>query len=450
MLTLIPRHQVARHLSQTRHDSVISPHPLRHPPERFASFSHGSSQVLNKNCLIQGMSNPHRGLPPSSSLSESVRLQQQQQPPIPQPHPAAHGYAPIQPQPAYTTTTRAEEESQYEGYYAAKIEEHKRYREEEKTRQQQIRLEQRKIEHDMLRECLSGGVPPHLIPGLFSALDGARMSGSSPVQQYHSAQPEYAAAGHPSRGSPPELRRETRAIPQQHPSYFAPPGSAIPHPTPLTQQPPPVFNPSNIYPTPVTHSPRGPRPGVFGHPAPGGSALRHPVSSSLPRLTTNEAQVQQPTATASSGYAAERASPSPSISFHHWQPPTISNAPRGETTKTSPRQPGPSGSESVATSSPRKRKDTRPHQAAPPPASHFVPRERSPMSERPASSHGRPPQHSRHSSAGQFRTRAYDPVRAQTQPRRATPDEFRRPATATTDQSSAHDAESGKLESSPR
>lgn len=448
MLTLGANQQTAGPLSQTRHDSVISPRHLRLPPERFVSSSHGTPQGLSPTYSIQGMSNPHRGIPPSS-ISESVR---QQQPP-----PPIHGYAPIQPQTAYTTARTVEEE--YETYYAAKIEEHKRYREEERTRQQQLKLEQRKIEHDMLRECLAGGVPPHLIPALFASLDGARMSGSSPVAQYHATQPEYPPVGHPSRGSPPELRRETRAIPQQQPVYYAPPGSAIPHPATLAQQPPPPV----YHPGPVVQSPRGPRAGVFSHSQSGASALRHPVSSGLPRLSTNEPQAPPPAvAAAAAAYAPERASPSPSISFHHWQPPTTSTSARAgpAETKTSPRHIGPSSAESAAVNSPRKRKDTRPHQAAaaPPPSSsstsQYIARERSPMSERPVSAHGRPPQHARHSSAGQFRARAYDPVRAQSQAqnRRSTPDappEFRRPHTAAGDPG-GHDMPGSKTEPSPR
>lgn len=284
------------------------------------------------------------------------------------------------------------------------------HQEEERTRQQQLRLEQRKVEHDMLREAIRGGIPPHLVPNLFASLGGAgRIPDISPVQHYQAtmptvAQQDMSQPGYPGR-SPPDLRRETRAIPQSHQPYYPAPGSAIGPTQQFPHQPPPAFNASTVYPSPATHSPRGHRSATVS----GGTTTKHPINSSLPRLTTNEAQVQHPTS-GPTAYGTDRASPSPSISFHHWQPPsTTSGGSRAD--KTSPRQPTTlSSGESVAINSPRKRKDMRPHQAAPPPS--YAPRERTPMSERDGlrSAQGQPRGHARHQSASQLRRAPYDPI----------------------------------------
>ena len=355
-----------------------------------------------------GMTTSHRGLPLPPPLPESFRPQ----PPASQPHTAAHGYAPIPPQPAYTPA-RIEEETRNDGhgYYIAKAEEHKVHQEEERTRQQQLRLEQRKVEHDMLREAIRGGIPAHLVPSLFASLGGAgRYPDVSPIQHYQAtmptaAQQEISQPGFPGR-SPPDLRRETRAIPQSHQPYYPAPGSAVAPSQQFPHQPPPAFNASTVYPSPATHSPRGHRSATVS----GGTTAKHPINSSLPRLTTNEAQVQHPTS-GPTAYGTDRASPSPSISFHHWQPPSTTSGGSRGADKTSPRQPTTlSSGESVAISSPRKRKDMRPHQAAPPPS--YAPRERTPMSERdrPRSAQGQTRGHARHQSASQLRRAPYDPI----------------------------------------
>lgn len=458
MLTLAPLHQVEQPHSR-RHGNVIvvpwshttSEQPFLPPNVNRQSLDHPASS---------GMTTSHRGLPPPTSFGETYRSQQ---PPPPQSHSSAHGYAPIPPQPqqqqpqaAFTPTLRPEDDATREGYWLARAEEHKRYQEEEKTRQQQLRLEQRKVEHDMLREALRGGVPPHIVPSIFVSIGGGG-SIINPAQPFPTAmqpaQHEYVTSAHPARPSPPELRRETRPIPQQQPAvYYPAPGSAIPPSAAAHQPPPPLFNPPTAYPAPV-RSPRSHRASTMtGHP-PEAPVLKHASTSSLPRLTTNEAQVQQPTG-GSLAYGSERASPSPSISFHHWQPPaTTSGGSRGqkeEGHKTSPRQ-GTNFSDTGAVNSPRKRKDPRPHQPAPAPG--YFPRERSPMSERPASVHGRPSHHARHSSAGAFRARAYDPIgrssdRPQTTPRNQSDDSSDPRKPIPSEQGSIRAPDSGKTDTS--
>jgi hypothetical protein len=454
MLTIAPPQQHVQYHPLRKHANSLGPTVPRHISDRFIDEQ---ERALKQGSSLGGMTTSHRGLPPPGSFADSVRA------PIPpplqsQPHQATHGYAPIppQPQPSYgPTRSEGDGERDAPGYYIVKAEEHKMHQEEERTRQQQLRLEQRKIEHDMMRDAIRGGVPAHLIPSIFTSIGGGYPV-VSPVQHFQGPL-EYGPGPRGARGSPPELRRETRPV-SSHPMYYPAPGSAIPQ-SAISQQQPPPFNASAVYPSPANQSPRVHRSAtISGHP-PGTSVLKHPINSSLPRLTTNEAQVQQ----APSGpntYGAERASPSPSVTFHHWQPPNTSGTGRGgDTQKTSPRQPTTmSSGESVAINSPRKRKDPRPHQPPPPPS--YIPRERerSPMLERPASSHGgRITTHARNNSASQFRARAYDPIgrtqRPQTAdtstPRRQSPDiETRKPDQARASSQGPQAPESGKTEAS--
>ncbi|KAJ5155736.1 hypothetical protein N7492_008539 [Penicillium capsulatum] len=57
-------------------------------------------------------------------------------------------------------------------WLTAKVEEDRRIQEEERTRQESLRLEQRKFEHKILLESLQAGVPPHMIPFVFSSMNG--------------------------------------------------------------------------------------------------------------------------------------------------------------------------------------------------------------------------------------------------------------------------------------
>lgn len=54
----------------------------------------------------------------------------------------------------------------------AKVEEDRRCQEEEKTRQETMKLERRKVDHAILVDALRAGVPPHLAPLVFGAIDG--------------------------------------------------------------------------------------------------------------------------------------------------------------------------------------------------------------------------------------------------------------------------------------
>lgn len=171
-------------------------------------------------------------------------------------------------------------------WLAAKAEEERTRQEEERTRQETLRLEQRRIEMDMLRASLSGGIPPPMIPLVFAGMSTAGILPQAALdwaQRFMQAQ----LPGPPRPPSPDRHRRSPMANP-------APYGPYPPSPT----------------------RPRG-----------------HTVTGAPARL----ANPAQP-AVASYQHVPAQQDTSPSIYFHHWQPPASQAGSSG------PNRPGsPSG-----------------------------------------------------------------------------------------------------------
>ena len=203
-------------------------------------------------------------------------------------------------------------------WLAAKTEEDKRRQEEERTRQESYRLEQRRMEYDILRASLQGGIPPPLVPVVFAGMGGGALSPAALdwAQQFMMSQ---SPQQHPPALMPPggvsseHQRRDSQAHAYGH---YPVSGGGVPS-TPGSAQGPP-----SAYMTGYPGSPTRPRglsmPGALaGRPLVGGGP-------NLPNLNTNVpggpghqpglAQSQQP--------QQQEAQPSPSIYFHHWQPPT--------------------------------------------------------------------------------------------------------------------------------
>lgn len=228
--------------------------------------------------------------------------------------------------------TRAEEEKR-------KQEEEKRRQEEEKTRQESYRLEQRRMEHDILRTSLQGGIPPPMVPVVFAGMGGGVLSQAALewAQQYmfpQSQQQHPPALMPPGQVSPEHQRRDSQA--QNYPHY--PASGGVPS-TPGSAQGPPSGYVSG-YPGSPT------RPRGQSIPGPLGGRPPHGGASALPSLNTSVPGGQGGGATGgahqvlSQSQQQQEAQPSPSIYFHHWQPPTNQGGSRGSTD-----QPGtPSGS----------------------------------------------------------------------------------------------------------
>ncbi|OBT42631.1 hypothetical protein VE00_06063 [Pseudogymnoascus sp. WSF 3629] len=333
------------------------------------------------------MSTPHRGLPPPAALalppsqssqpSQSQSAQQPSGPSQPMTQQQPLGQLPAPPQQWHGA------EDSMRTWLQAKAEEDKRRQEEERTAQESLRLEQRRIEHDILRTSLSGGIPPHLIPLVFAGMGGGSLPSASlewaqryvAQEQPHLQQlpppPQQQLTNPLAAAQPasPMLRREDRQI--SHPyghSHSAP--APVPS-TPvasLTQQTPFAQSQGQGYPA----SPPRSRTQL-----PGPSALaRTPQSGVLPRLNTGDVQILQSVPQSQSQSQAQPSEPSPQqspgIYFHHWQPPTSQAPPPPPST-----QP-PTPSEVTRPSSPPKKRKAQ----GPPPATH--PHHSPPYSQGPA------------------------------------------------------------------
>jgi hypothetical protein len=314
--------------------------------------------------VSQPMSTPHRGLPPPAAMT--LPPAGQGPPSIGPPSALSQSMGQL---PAAPQQWQGAEESM-RNWLHAKAEEDKRKQEEEKTRQESLRLEQRKIEQDMLRTSLSGGIPPYMIPMVFAGMGGGNLPNASlewaqhymaqthhlqqqqqqqlqqqQQQQQQPQQPLLPPQGPPQGPMSPELRRESRQI-----SHYGAAQHAVPAPIPSTpiggQQQPPGYLPDY----PISPSGRGrtqlPGPGAL---------VRQPATAHLPRLNTGEMQIQQPPQAPpgvqvlpgqpphpssmqpqTAQTSQQDSQSSPSIYFHHWQPPTSQTGATGANQPTTP------------------------------------------------------------------------------------------------------------------
>ncbi|KAI0378456.1 hypothetical protein F5Y04DRAFT_291030 [Hypomontagnella monticulosa] len=298
------------------------------------------------------MSAPHRGLP----LPAAMTLPQPPPPPAPgPPHPPAPG-PPLHSQGAPAPSPHSQglgalpappqhqgSEDSMRNWLMAKTEEERRKQEEEKTRQETLRLEQRKLELDMLRTSLDRGIPPPMVPVVFAGMSGGILPQAALewAQQYLMPQQAHAPQIMPAQGGlSPEARRESQQYGGQAYGVPSTPGSGA--------GPQAGFVP---YPGPASPRPRA-------HTLSMGGGVGRPLGgSTLPRLSTGEGAAgpgMPHPAHALAQQQPQQDTNSPSIYFHHWQPPT---------TQGGSNQPG-----TPSVESPKKRKATGPQPAAPPPS----------------------------------------------------------------------------------
>ena len=276
------------------------------------------------------MSAPHRGLPPPAAmtLGQAPPVLGVSQPPGPVPVQAPPPPPPVQSQPfgQFPVAPSWLQEESMRSWLNAKAEEEKRRQEEEKTRQESYRLEQRRTEHEILRTSLQGGIPPPMVPVVFAGMAGGVLPQAALewAQQYIYTQTQHGQpagllppAAPSGQSSPEHHRRDSQAQP-----YAQYPGSAgVPSTPGSAQGPPSSYLPG--YPGSPTR-PRG--QSISGPPVgrPAGAS-----TGGLPNLNTNipdaargtTSMVTHPGLTL--GHQPETQS-SPSIYFHHWQPPASS------------------------------------------------------------------------------------------------------------------------------
>lgn len=268
-------------------------------------------------------------------------------------------------------------------WLVAKTEEDRRRQEEERTRQEELRTEQRRIEQSMLRESITGGVPPQLVPLIFIGLAGGPLPQAGfELAQQHLSQLQQSLSQPPPPSAPPQASVDTFKDPHFNAQHSAQQTPSISHAS-VGQSASSQSQQASVYPSPAYQSPRNSTKTLYGAHGQSNQPLRGSALSALPRLTTNE-----PTTATASAYGPssqqpqqtqqpEQASSSPSIYFHHWQPPNSNTSVVKETHKTSPSVPsrilGPEHQ-----SSPRKRKATNPPVESHRPATTTAPLESSP------------------------------------------------------------------------
>ncbi|CAL8581680.1 hypothetical protein XPA_007366 [Xanthoria parietina] len=386
-------------LKPTLQNGYASPHaysPVQQPPSTsFSPALKPTSLPSLSNSSPRRMGTPHRGLPPPSAMTL----------PNPDRTSSTSGMS-IGQLPAAPSQWHGAEESM-RNWLQAKSEEERRKQEEQKTQQESFKLEQRKVEQNILRESLQGGIPPYMVPMVFAGMGGGPLPNvalewaqhamaSITLQQQAQMQQQQHQQQLPQQPQPqPSNQASTQPADDQRRMIAGP--QPNPYGPQQMQQVPPGASPqsqSNVgfapsYQNPINSVDRvrlpGPPPSVTSS-----SSSRHQPSSSLPRLNTVEMQVQPPSQPqaglqlpaqhplqqAQSVAQQEQPASSP-IYFHHWVPPnTQSNSnkdpgtPTGKSQHESPfSQSQSSYLRSDYTNSPKKRKATGPHQAAPAPSS---------------------------------------------------------------------------------
>ncbi|KAI5797705.1 hypothetical protein EDC01DRAFT_629088 [Geopyxis carbonaria] len=371
------------------------------------------------------MSAPHRGLPPPAAMI-----------PSPTQGPGSGlGQLPQQWQ---------NSEESMRTWLQTKMEEERRRAEEERTRQEQFRGETRRVELEMMREAFKHNVPPPLVPLIFMGPGVVKTSSGEWVHEYvnqqlgmfqqqahpgtggHQIQPGQPPAS-PSQGPP--LRREGRSIHRMHQQPIVAPVPTPPVPqmgprssgtTAAPPPPPPPPQQQGYHPSyqiqgtrsgpPQSQPPIQPAQQSLPPPPPGSTR------STLPRINTNELQIQQvqqppvppnappniqqmpmgpppgaqlpphgpPTSQGPGHNENPPVTQSPSIFFHHWVPPNTQGAGSGgpsssvQVTASPQRQldspfshhpPQNPLSGSEHTNSPKKRKTTASQSQQPPPPS---------------------------------------------------------------------------------
>ncbi|KAL6787834.1 hypothetical protein V8C43DRAFT_89472 [Trichoderma afarasin] len=308
------------------HDLPTPPSTSRpSPPLNYQDPSY-KPYLVSQNSPVQPMSTSHRGLPPPAAMTLPP-----QQPPSVGPPPSHHAQPPP-PLPLSQPSHQAQQPwpspsaglppppQQWQGaeesmrtWLQAKTEEEKTRQEEERTRQETLRLEQRKIEMDILRASLGGGIPPPMVPLVFA---GMGSGGTLPQAALEWAQQFMAPAqGHhpqllpPQRPHSPDHSRE----PVGHGMVYATSPAQV-----TSAQGPGGYAP---YPGSPTR-PRGQTvSGAMGRPIGMASNMVGVANPPQP-----PGQGPPPVMPPYQGHAhtqsqSSQHDTSPSIYFHHWQPP---------------------------------------------------------------------------------------------------------------------------------
>lgn len=327
------------------------------------------------------MSTPHRGLPPPSAMTL----------PNPERNPPSNNLSSMVQLPAAPPSWQAWQgaDESMRNWLRAKSEEDRRKQEEEKTRQEGLRLEQRRIEQTMLRESLSGGVPPYMVPLVFAGMGGANMANASLewTQQYMAQLFQQQAQFQQQQQQQQQLQQQHSVQSQARTSPEQPQSSRMiagPQPNPYgaqqmqvqqsPSQPLQTQSQNNTGFIPSYQAPRSQPPPLQAAPPTSAPKFSNATSSALPRLNTVDMQIQAPpsgplpaqhTLQQAQNVQQPDQQSSPSIHFHHWVPPNSQNTtkdPPTPSTKSTHESPFSQSASSHLRSeyqhSPKKRKTT--------------------------------------------------------------------------------------------
>ncbi len=314
-----------------------------------------TSRQRHVQTCVASMSTQHRGLPPPAAMAlppqqgppqsvpppPSHHSQQQSMPSQAPPGPPPHSHhqrdswnsqGSLPPPPQHWTNS----DESMRNWLNARAEEEKTKQEEERTRQEGLRLEQRKIEMDMLRASLGGGIPPPMVPLVFAGMGAGGVLPQAALDWAHQFIASQSQPQHPQllppRPPTPESQREAPSQPQTQ--YQQPTG-----PSTATQ----AHSSFPAYGETSTTRARGQTiSGVMGRPTASSNL------SSAGSNTPQSGQAPQPSASTavpfhrhhSAGGQPSQQDPSPSIYFHHWQPPATQSSQAGASSNRPTSPPG--------------------------------------------------------------------------------------------------------------
>ena len=282
------------------------------------------------------MSTPHRGLPPPAAMT------------LPLPQSSSHIRDPVRESTALVQTSGglppppdryAGGEELYRDWLHAKAEVDKRGQEEERTKQETLRLEQRRIEESMLHTSLRGGIPPYMIPMVFAGMGGGNLPQQSVdfaerfMAQAHRLQDQQLQIQQQSitRPGSPSMRREERTMSHAYPPSHHPIAATLPSSVPTG-----AAGSSSVFAAGYNIG----SPNSRQRPLPGPSHLGHASQTTqLPRLNTGEMQIHPPPQAPpqtlpgqplqSQTSQEQETGQSSELYFHHWVPPASQQAGSG-------------------------------------------------------------------------------------------------------------------------
>jgi hypothetical protein len=316
------------------------------PPERGAAYHRATTSLSGT------MSGNHRHPPPGSALS--LPDPRGGLPPpgaAPPPPPAAPpGSASAgHPPPPLQWPAAGPEHPTTPNYYASRIEEERTKQEEQRTHQDSLQLERRKIEQSMLVEALRSGVSANLVPLIFMGISHAKLPPVAAELLQIVLPPLLQQQQQRQQQTLQQLQeQQTQPPPQQQYAGQQSPESARGH------APGPQYQPQGIPAGPQTPlAPGGQYAPYPSGPASGGrgGAMSGPPSSQrsqfsaaagLPRIITEPLQgflVPGGGQPGAQQHAQEQQQQSPGISFQMWHPPSTQASSGGATATATPSGP---------------------------------------------------------------------------------------------------------------